>query len=74
LKELKVNLLANIIFADEKYIVVSRYSIFDDTFKEREKTPLSLYYDNSDGVVISSEPITTNYKLIPENSILIIQH
>ena len=74
LKELKVNLLANIIFADEKYIVVSRYSIFDNTFKEREKTPLSLYYDNSDGVVISSEPITSNYKLIPENSILILQH
>jgi predicted glutamine amidotransferase len=71
LREMNLSCLVNIIFTDDKYIVVSRYSILMHTTKDSN---LSLYYDNTEGVVITSEPITTNYKLVPENSILIMEH
>lgn len=72
LKDMKLTCLVNIVFADEKYVVISRYSILQKP--TNKDSNLSLYYDNTDGIVISSEPITDNYKLFPENSILIMEH
>lgn len=72
LKDMKLTCLVNIVFADEKYVVISRYSILQKP--TNKDSNLSLYYDNTDGIVISSEPITDNYKLFPENSILIMEY
>jgi predicted glutamine amidotransferase len=67
-KNLKETDTANIIYGDNKYIWVSRY------YKGKDTEPLSLYYDNSNGIVISSEPVTQNYKVFPKNTVIIYNH
>jgi predicted glutamine amidotransferase len=67
-KKLKELDTANIIYGDNKYIWVSRY------YKGKDTEPLSLYYDNSNGIVISSEPVTKNYKVFPKNMVIIYNH
>lgn len=74
LREFRIDFLANIIFADEMYIIITRYSVFSPDTPAKNCIPLSLYYDTSDGIVISSEPVTKKYQVIPEQSILILHH
>lgn len=57
---------ANFIFSNNDFSVITRYSY---------KIPAnSLYYDTSNGIIISSEPITKNYKLVPENTMIYVDH
>lgn len=63
---LNIELAANFIFANKDVIIVTRYII------NSNQAP-SLYIDTSNGIVISSEPITDNWKLINENTILIFK-
>ena len=65
-ENLNLNVLANIIYADDKEVVITRYTI------NSRKNSLSLYYDNSDGIIISSEPVTSEYKLVREQSIIVL--
>ena len=67
-KNLKKNDSANIIYMDKKYIWVSRY------YKDNDTQPLSLYYDNSNGMIVSSEPVTKTFNVFPENNVIIFNH
>ena len=63
---------ANLVVSDGRFILVTRY-LWTDV--KKHKTPqhaLSLYYDVCDGIVISSEPLTPEYRVIPENTALLI--
>jgi predicted glutamine amidotransferase len=64
---LNIEVAANFIFANPEVIVVTRYLI---NANKNDKAP-SLYIDKTDGVIISSEPVTNNWELINENTILI---
>jgi len=62
----------NIIYANHTHIIVTRYSHLRKKLPLEKSEPLPLYIDSSDGLVISSEPITPNYMLLPENNIMTI--
>jgi predicted glutamine amidotransferase len=69
---LSVRMIGNFIFSDGNTTLVIRYkaSNFTDT-----KSQLSLYLArdyNLSSLVISSEPIISNYELFPENSYMIL--
>jgi predicted glutamine amidotransferase len=68
-KYLNIELTANIIYANENYICITRYIVYNNDDKQ---IPPSLYIDYSNGIIISSEPITTNWQLIKDNTIFII--
>jgi predicted glutamine amidotransferase len=72
LVNLSIGLVGNFIFYDGDNVLVIRYksAIFTDS-----KLAPSLYLDKdptSSALIISSEPITTNYKLFQENSYMIL--
>jgi len=68
LRQMGVEGLFNFIYADKHYIVITRYSFCHG------KKPPSLYYDDSsDGIVVSSEPVTAHFHLFPENSHLVLR-
>ena len=68
---LNIELGANIIFGNMDYIIITRYLIYNQNEYVNKQKPASLYIDYSDGIIISSEPITDNWHLIKENSILL---
>ena len=70
LRELELDILANIIFATKNTCVIMRYSIQP---KNKKKTPLLLYYDDTDGLIISTQPMTESSKLLKENSWIMIE-
>jgi glutamine amidotransferase len=71
-KYLDIELTANIIYANENLILVTRYLVYNENnYVEKQIAP-SLYIDYSDGIIISSEPFTNNWELIKENTIFII--
>lgn len=77
LENLNIQLLANIIYANQQFVIITRYTI-----GTKYKSALSLYYDNhinsntpnkkNNGIIFSSEPITDHYRLVPEQSIIIL--
>jgi predicted glutamine amidotransferase len=61
----------NIIYCNDEFSIITRYVICKN---ETDKKAPTLYYNNTDGVIISSEPIIkTGSKLVQENSFLIIK-
>jgi len=73
IKLLNGNTTANIIFANEEYIWISRIYIIQQNDKNKNDEPSSLYYDiQNKNIIISSEPVTENYKIFPKNNIWII--
>jgi predicted glutamine amidotransferase len=66
LKRMKLQFFANIIYSNDKLSVVTRYACFPNM------TQLSLYLDISDGILITSEPITPNSIEVEEGSIMVI--
>jgi predicted glutamine amidotransferase len=64
LKKLNIELVGNIIYANKDIALVAR------------KSKSSLYINDLDGIIVSSEPIQNtdihNYKMIPEDSIILI--
>jgi len=68
LQKMNIFITANIIFSTNNSCVISRFIINPKSNDES----LLLYYDNTDGLIITTEPITPNYHLIAENSIIII--
>jgi len=74
-KKLQIEITANIIYADDKYAFVTRYIHYSPENYREPQYPLSLYYNNDDGITISSEPILTkNNILFPENTMIIMNH
>lgn len=70
LNEWKIEYYANIIFGNTTHLLISRYV---QKQSQKEGQPLSLYYDKSNGIVVSSEPISGDYKIVPKNSIIIVR-
>uniref|UniRef100_A0A6C0DA88 Glutamine amidotransferase type-2 domain-containing protein n=1 Tax=viral metagenome TaxID=1070528 RepID=A0A6C0DA88_9ZZZZ len=66
---LKIELSANIIFANNEVVVITRYLVNDNKIEY----PASLYYNNvsSNSLLITSEPITESWTIIPSNSIIL---
>jgi predicted glutamine amidotransferase len=62
----------NILYANRTHLIVTRYSHLHKNTNKELKEPKPLYIDNTKGLCISSEPITENYMLLPENTILCI--
>jgi predicted glutamine amidotransferase len=71
-KKLDIELTANIIYANENIILVTRYLVYNQNNYKEKQIPPSLYIDYSDGIIISSEPLSNNWELIKENTIFII--
>jgi len=63
---LNIEIIANFMFGTPTHVLVTRYIICNQL-----DIPPSLYIDYSDGIIVSSEPITVNWILIKENSILL---
>lgn len=59
--------LANIIYSNSDFSIITRFS-------HGIKKPLSLYYSIKDGLIITSEPICPGAKLIPEQTVIYIDH
>jgi predicted glutamine amidotransferase len=68
----KIHFHMNIIYANHTHIVITRYSHLHKNTRMSYTEPMPLYVDSSDGIVISSEPITSNYVLLSENKIITI--
>ena len=64
-----IQILANFIYSNLNYAVITRYTNY-------EEEPLSLYYhrEPDDGFLITSEPITENYTLVPKNTTIIVDY
>lgn len=60
---------ANIIYANKEYSLVTRYAY-------GMQEPPSLYWNmnKTGGVLITSEPVSRNYRLIPKNTAILINH
>lgn len=65
---------ANFIFSNGEISFISRYIHYDVLKYTEPQYPNSLYYDTTNGVIITSEPITQNYKLVPENTAIYVDH
>lgn len=67
---------ANFILSNGEFSIITRYIHYDPTkYNENDKQePNSLYYDTTNGIIITSEPITRNYKLVPENTAIYVDH
>jgi predicted glutamine amidotransferase len=71
---LNIEIGANIIYANENYVAVTRYTYYDQTKYTEKQYSQSLYWNipKNDCLLISSEPLVDKYELIPENSIIIL--
>jgi len=65
---------ANFIFSNGEISIITRYIHYDPSKYEEKQEPNSLYYDSTNGFVISSEPITQHYTLVPENTAIYVDH
>jgi predicted glutamine amidotransferase len=64
---------ANIIYANKEYSVILRTSYLSKEVDTLDSP--SLYMDKSKrGVVISSEPITKSYEIVPENTCYVVNN
>lgn len=68
-----IEIMANFIYADDTHVLVTRYIHYDKTMYTTEQHPHSLYYSiREDGILITSEPITEKYTIMPNNNITVI--
>lgn len=65
LKKYKNNTSANIIYSNKQFTLISR-------FINTKEEPASLYHNQSDDIIISSEPLLKNFKVFPKNNVWII--
>jgi glutamine amidotransferase len=70
-----IELIANFIFANNKYVVITRYLFYDSKKYKTLQYPPSLYYSISkNGFLVVSEPITEDYRPFPMNTMMILNH
>jgi predicted glutamine amidotransferase len=67
-----IEISANLIYAEKEHVVITRYMYYDKSKYKHEQIPPSLYYDTSDGLLITSEPITPKFKPIASGTIIVI--
>jgi predicted glutamine amidotransferase len=64
----------NIIFSTPEFSVMTRYIYYKKNRYTKKQYANSLYYDTSNGFMVTSEPMTKNYKLVPENTAIYVDH
>jgi predicted glutamine amidotransferase len=65
----KIELSANFIYANDKEVLITRYIYYNKKDYKEEQHPPSLYYIlKNNQLLISSEPITSEYTIFPENT------
>ena len=70
-----IELTANIIYANESYVLITRYIHYDRSHYKREQYPQSLYYFmDKDGknLLVSSEPVSEKYEIFPMNTMMVL--
>jgi len=67
---------ANVIYANKSHTIITRYRYDMPNSGIQSQSAPSLYIHNGDAnkVLISSEPLSNNYSLVPENTIILISH
>lgn len=65
---------ANFILSNGEFSIITRYIHYDLKNYTEKQYPNSLYYDTTAGVIVTSEPITQHYKLVPENTAIYVDH
>jgi predicted glutamine amidotransferase len=75
-KQWNIELVANIVYANDTDIVITRYLYYDQTHYENQQSPPSLYWNisSTNGLLIASEPIQDATTLIQENTIISLNH
>lgn len=75
-KQWSIELVANIVYANNTDILITRYLYYDETHYENHQSPPSLYWNisSTDGLLIASEPIQDATTLIQENTIISLNH
>jgi predicted glutamine amidotransferase len=63
----------NIIFSTPEFSVITRY-IYSKQLYTIKQHPPSLYYDTLKGFTVTSEPLSNKYKLVPENTVIYVDH
>jgi len=64
----------NIIFSTPEFSAITRYIYYKKNMHGTKQHANSLYYDTTDGFMVTSEPMTPNYKLVPENTAIYVDH
>jgi len=65
-----IELSANIIYANPDTVVITRFLYYNTGEYKRVQHPHSLYYDATDGFIVSSEPVSGHPRIVPENSMI----
>jgi predicted glutamine amidotransferase len=75
-KQWNIELVANIVYANDTDIVITRYLYYDQTDYKDKQSPPSLYWNisSSNGILITSEPVLDATTLIQENTIISLNH
>ena len=75
-KQWKIEIVANIIYANDSEVVITRYLYYDQGQYDTKQYPPSLYWNikSSNGLLITSEPIQDAITMIPENTIISLNH
>lgn len=70
-KSRQIEIAANLIYADEKQVVITRFLYQNGP----DNIPASLYYSTDDGLIMASEPVDDKmtWSLVPENTAIIIE-
>jgi len=75
-----IELVANIIYANSKIVLISRYIFYDKTNYNEKQIPTSLYWNKCNqhgntGILITSEPLAKyDSVLFPENTVTILDY
>jgi predicted glutamine amidotransferase len=70
----KIELTANFIFANEKYVVITRYLFYNPKEYHEAQYPPSLYYSLENGLLVVSEPVTDDYRPFPMNTMMVLDY
>jgi hypothetical protein len=68
---MKLNIDLNFIYTNSKRALITRFSHHPE---DSNRDSLPLFIDKSDGILITSEPITDGAKMLPHNSTMVIDY
>lgn len=71
LKKMKLHVDLNFIYTNSKRALITRFSHHPE---DSNRDSLPLFIDKTDGIVITSEPITDGAKMLPHNSTMVIDY
>jgi len=69
-----MEITANMMWSNRDFAVITRYIHYDSANYRWAQHPLSMYINGVDRgeVLVSSEPITSEYRVVPENTVVLV--